>query len=73
MEASSIFGAVSPFVTGKYLGQFIGRPVTLVGEVAGAASGAGLPVRCADGAVVTVQLPPGESVERWVCLSMISS
>lgn len=66
MESSSLFGAVSPFVTGKHLGQYIGRPVTLIGEVAGTAGAGSVPVKCADGAVVTVQLPPGESVERSV-------
>ena len=48
-----------PRVNSQILQQYQGRGVTLIGEVASATS-----LKCGDG-IIHVQLPPGESLDRY--------
>lgn len=51
-----------PRVNSQTLQQFQGRGVTLVGEVVSANT-----LKCGDG-IVHLQLPPGESLDRYLSL-----
>ena len=59
-------GGATPRVNGKYINNYVGQMVCLIGEVgSGGNQGNEAVVRASDGVDIRVMLPPGEMFDRY--------